>query len=83
MLQSGCGRELSLPSFAVNINIYLHATVGILMGGRGSWLRLWKEITWRATVPINALPDACIYFINFGVHGKHITLSLVNRIYIM
>lgn len=63
MLQSGPAMELLLQGFAVNINIYLHRAVGILMGGLGSLLRLWNKITWCAAVPINAVPESYISFL--------------------
>lgn len=62
MLQSGPARELLLRGFAVNINIYLHRAVAILMGGHSSLLRLWNKIPWCAAVPINAVSDSyCIF----------------------
>lgn len=63
MLQSGPATELLLRSFAVNINIYLHRAVGILMGGLCSLLRLWNKITWCAAAPTNAVPEPYISFL--------------------
>ena len=50
-------------AFAVNINIYLHRAVGILMGGLCSLLQLWNKITWCAALPTNAVPGSYISFL--------------------
>ena len=74
MLQSGPAMELLLWGFAVNINIYLHRAVGILMGGLGSLLRLWNKITWCAEIPINAVTES---YISFLEHNNHLWGSSV------
>lgn len=74
MLQSGPAMQLVLWGFAVNINIFFQRAVGILMGGLGSLLQLWKKITWCAAVPINAVTES---YISFLKHNNYLWGSSV------